>query len=199
MEGSIRGYPSFGNQYMDMRMEFDAIAESLDNGHHDRHKLKAYHCIQEFHKSMHHSETERIEKHSLEAKEKPRHLWNGEGELTVYLNKLCPNFAKNLSKTSKNIERYLTPSKSRWPLNGAFSIGKPLFSARWLLRGPLPNRKHHKEYWIGGNWMSCGLLTRILLRRLDRPGQPERPGSRRTTARLRRREPRTGEKRPVPS
>ena len=36
VEGAIRGCASFGNQDMDMRMEVDAISESLDHRHHSR-------------------------------------------------------------------------------------------------------------------------------------------------------------------
>ena len=58
MESAIRGCAPFGNQYMDMGMEIDAISESLDYRHHSRHKLKTCHCIQEFHKCMHRRETD---------------------------------------------------------------------------------------------------------------------------------------------
>jgi len=50
VEGTIRVCASLGHQDVDMRMEVDAVAESLDHGHHSRHKLKPCHCVQEFHK-----------------------------------------------------------------------------------------------------------------------------------------------------
>ena len=50
VKSTIRGCASFGNQDMDMGMEVDAIPESLDHGHHSRHKLKASGCVQKFHK-----------------------------------------------------------------------------------------------------------------------------------------------------
>ena len=61
MESAIRGCAPFGNQYMDMGMEIDAISESLDYRHHSWHELKTCGCVQEFHKCMHRRETEIIE------------------------------------------------------------------------------------------------------------------------------------------
>lgn len=83
VEGAIRGRASFGNQYMDMRMEVDAISKGLDHGHHPWHKLKACGCVQEFHKCTHRRETERIEELSPEAEEKTQHFGDGEDDLTV--------------------------------------------------------------------------------------------------------------------
>jgi hypothetical protein len=83
VENTIRGCASFGNQDMDMGMEVDAITESLDHGHHSRHKLKACHCVQESHKSTHRRETERIEELSLEAEEKTQHLGNSKDDLSM--------------------------------------------------------------------------------------------------------------------
>jgi hypothetical protein len=83
VEGAIRGCTSFGNQYMDMRMEVDAITESLDHGHYSRHKLKARGCVQEFYKCTHRRETEIIEELSLKAEKQPKHFWKGEDNLTV--------------------------------------------------------------------------------------------------------------------
>ncbi len=82
-EGHNRGVASLGNQYVDMRIKVDAITESLDNSDHTRHKLKPRCCVQEFHKSMHCSETERIEKLSLKAEEQTQHFGDGEDDLTV--------------------------------------------------------------------------------------------------------------------
>jgi len=56
----IRGCASFCNQYMDMKMEIDAISESLDHGHHSRHELKTCGCAQKSQKCTHRAETEII-------------------------------------------------------------------------------------------------------------------------------------------
>ena len=50
VKSTIRACASFGHQHMDMRMEVDAVNESLDHGHHSRYKLKACGCEQKFHK-----------------------------------------------------------------------------------------------------------------------------------------------------
>ncbi len=83
VKSTIRGCASFGNQDMDMGMEVDAVTESLDHGHHSRHKLKTCGCVQEFHKCSHRRETERIEELSLEAEKKTQHLGDSEDDLTV--------------------------------------------------------------------------------------------------------------------
>jgi hypothetical protein len=83
VKSAIRGCASFGNQYMDMGMEVDAITESLDHRHHSRHDLKACGCVQEFHKCTHRRETEIIEELSLETEEKTQHLGNIEDDLPV--------------------------------------------------------------------------------------------------------------------
>ena len=64
-------------------MKIDAITESLDNGHYSRHELKACGCVEEFLESTYCTETERIEKLSLEAKKEPQHLRDCENDLTV--------------------------------------------------------------------------------------------------------------------
>ena len=64
-------------------MEVDAITESLDHGHHSRHKLKACGCVQEFHKRLHCRETERIEEFPLVTEEQTQHLGDGEDDLPV--------------------------------------------------------------------------------------------------------------------
>ena len=68
MESAIRSCASFANQDVDMRVEVDAIAESLDYGHYSLHDLKACGCVQKFHKCTHRRETEIIEELSLEQK-----------------------------------------------------------------------------------------------------------------------------------
>ena len=80
---TIRGGASFGNQDMDMRMEVYAVAESLDHGHHPRHKLKTCGCVEKYHKCSHRREAEIIEELSLETEEKTQHLGNGEDDLPV--------------------------------------------------------------------------------------------------------------------
>ena len=40
VEGTIRGCAPFGNQYMDMGMEIDAITEGLDHNHHSWHEIR---------------------------------------------------------------------------------------------------------------------------------------------------------------
>ena len=49
-ESAIWRWASFGHQDMDMGMEVDTVAESLDHSYHTRHKLKACGRVQEFHK-----------------------------------------------------------------------------------------------------------------------------------------------------
>jgi hypothetical protein len=83
VKSTIRGCASFGHQTVDMRMEVDAVAESLDHGHHSWHKLKTRGCVEKFHKCSHHRETERIEELSLETEEKTQHLGNSEDDLPV--------------------------------------------------------------------------------------------------------------------
>jgi hypothetical protein len=83
MEDAFRCCPSFSNQDMDMRMKIDAGTKGLDYGHHTRHELQARHCVQEFLKSPHRRETERIEELSLEAEKQPEHLRDCEDNLTV--------------------------------------------------------------------------------------------------------------------
>jgi hypothetical protein len=83
VKSTIRGCASFGNQDMDMGMEVDAIAESLDHGHHSRDKLKTFGRVQKFHKRAHRRETERMEEFSLETEEKTKHLGHGKDDLTV--------------------------------------------------------------------------------------------------------------------
>ncbi len=83
VKSTIRGCASFGHQDMDMRMEVDAIAESVNYSHYPWHELKACGCVQEFHKCTHRRETERIEELSLEAEEKTQHFGDGEDDLTV--------------------------------------------------------------------------------------------------------------------
>jgi hypothetical protein len=83
MESAIRGCAPFGNQYMDMGMEIDAITEGLDHSHHSWHELKTCGCVQGFHKCTHRAETEIIEEFSLEAEEKTQHLRNSKDNLTV--------------------------------------------------------------------------------------------------------------------
>ena len=64
-------------------MEVDAITKSLNHGHHSRHKLKACHCLEEFHKCMNRRETERIEEFPLVTEEQTQHLGDGEDDLPV--------------------------------------------------------------------------------------------------------------------
>ena len=40
VKNTIQGGASFGHQAVNMRMEVDAVAASLDHGHHSPHKLK---------------------------------------------------------------------------------------------------------------------------------------------------------------
>ena len=60
VKSTIRGCAPFGYQDMDMGMEVDAVAESLDHSHHSRHKLKTCGCVQEFHKCSHRREAEQF-------------------------------------------------------------------------------------------------------------------------------------------
>jgi hypothetical protein len=46
VESTIRGCVLFRNQYMDMRMEIDAVSEGLDRGRHSRLELAAGDCMQ---------------------------------------------------------------------------------------------------------------------------------------------------------
>ncbi|MFO7866265.1 MAG: hypothetical protein R6V02_05565 [Candidatus Aminicenantes bacterium] len=66
-----------------MRMEVDAITESLDYSHHTRHELTACGCVEKPDERLHRRETERIEEPSLEAEEQTQHLGDGENDLTV--------------------------------------------------------------------------------------------------------------------
>lgn len=50
VEGAIRGHASLCCQDMDVGMEIDAIAESLDHGHYSWHKIKACSCVQKVYK-----------------------------------------------------------------------------------------------------------------------------------------------------
>ncbi len=83
VEGTIRGCASLARQDMDMGMEVDAVAKSLNNGHHSRHKLKPCGSVQEFHKCSYSRETERIEELSLEAEKQTQHFGNGKDHLAM--------------------------------------------------------------------------------------------------------------------
>ncbi|OGD11976.1 MAG: hypothetical protein A2Y86_01715 [Candidatus Aminicenantes bacterium RBG_13_62_12] len=83
MEGARPVHSALGYKEMQVGVKVDATTESLDRGHCSRHKLKAYGCVQEFHKCTHRRETEIIEEFSPEAEEKTRHLGNGEDNLTA--------------------------------------------------------------------------------------------------------------------
>ena len=71
MEGPIRGVASFGHKDMDMRMEVDAITESLDYSPHTRHKPKACGCVEKRDKRFPRRETERIEEILKELERNP--------------------------------------------------------------------------------------------------------------------------------
>lgn len=81
VKSAILGCASFGHQDMDMGVEVDAVAESLDNSHNTRHKLKTCGCAEKLHKCAHRIETERIEEFAFEAEKKTQHLGHGEDDL----------------------------------------------------------------------------------------------------------------------
>lgn len=81
VKSAILGCASFGHQDMDMGVEVDAVAESLDNSHNTRHKLKTCGCVEKLHKCASRIETERIEEFAFEAEKKTQHLGHGEDDL----------------------------------------------------------------------------------------------------------------------